>query len=93
MSTGRRCVPGLLTLALLAVSFEALAREDDNVIWRPMACALLLTGPLMPCLFRDAFVMPALWAGILIPTLVVCYNGLNFYFPASVPDARHAYPP
>ncbi|MBM4031020.1 MAG: hypothetical protein FJ291_04455 [Planctomycetes bacterium] len=27
-----------------------------------------------------------LWAGILIPALVVSYNGLNFYFPASVPE-------
>jgi len=27
-----------------------------------------------------------LWAGMLIPALVVCYNGLNFYFPGAVQE-------
>jgi hypothetical protein len=65
-----------LALALMLMAFEVLAREQNNVIRRPVACALLLTGPLMPCVLADLFVMPVLWAGILI-ALSACAYGLN----------------
>ena len=65
-----------LALALALISFEALAREENNVIRRPAACALLLTGPLMPCALSDLFVMPVLWAGLLI-ALSICAYGVN----------------
>ncbi len=55
-----------LALAVMLTAFEALAREQNNVVRRPIACAVLLTGPLMPCILADLFVMPVLWAGVLI---------------------------
>jgi len=42
----------------------------------PVACALLLTGPLMPTVLGDLFVMPVLWAGVLI-ALSVCAYGVD----------------
>lgn len=65
-----------LALALILMAFEVLAREENNVIRRPVACALLLSGPLLPCLLANLFVMPVLWAGIFI-ALSVCAYGLN----------------
>ncbi len=65
-----------LALALLLAAFEVLAREEDNVIRRGIACGLLLIGPLMPCVLGDLFVMPVLWAGIWI-ALSICAYGLN----------------
>jgi len=65
-----------LALALVLISFEAVAREENDVIRRPVACALLLTGPLMPCVLGDLFVMPVLWAGVLI-ALSICAYGID----------------
>jgi len=65
-----------LALVLVLTSFEALAREENNVIRRPVACALLLTGPLMPLLLGNLFVMPVLWAGVFIG-LSICAYGIN----------------
>ncbi len=67
---------GVLSLALILMAFEAVAREEKNVIRRPVACALLLTGPLMPCVLGDLFVMPVLWAGVLI-ALSICAYGVG----------------
>jgi hypothetical protein len=65
-----------LALALILAAFEALAREENNVIRRPLACALLLSGPLIPCVLGDLFVMPVLWAGVLV-ALSICAYGLE----------------
>jgi hypothetical protein len=67
---------GLLALALMLMAFEALAREEDNVLRRPVACALLLVGPLLPTIVGDLFVMPVLWAGVLI-ALSACAYGIS----------------
>jgi len=67
---------GGLALGLLLLAFEALAREEDNVIRRPVGCALLLTGPLLLCVLGDLFVMPSLWAGVLIG-LSICAYGVD----------------
>ena len=37
---------------------------------------LLLSGPLLLCVLGDLFVMPVLWAGVLIALSITCY-GLN----------------
>ena len=71
-----KAILGVLALALALLAFEALAREEDNAIRRPIACALLLTGPLLPTILGDLFVMPVLWAGVLIALSACCY-GLN----------------
>jgi hypothetical protein len=71
-----KAVLGTLALGLILTAFEALAREENNVIRRPVACAVLLTGPLMPCILGDLFVMPVLWAGVLI-ALSICAYGVD----------------
>ncbi|MCD4726569.1 MAG: hypothetical protein K8R46_02835 [Pirellulales bacterium] len=43
---------------------------------RPLACALLLTGPLLPTFLGDIFFLPVLWAGVLI-ALSVCAYGVH----------------
>lgn len=65
---------GLLALAVILMAREALAREGNP--WRALSCGLLLTGPLMLCVLGDLFVMPVLWAGVLI-ALSICAYGLN----------------
>ena len=75
-------LPGLLlgktllcfsALAVMLLGFEALAREEGNLLTRPVACVLLMTGPLMPCVLGDLFVMPVLWAGVFIAISICCY--------------------
>jgi len=67
---------GLLALAVIVLGFEALAREQGHGLGKPVACALLLTGPLMFCVLGDLFVSPGLWAGVFI-ALSVCAFGLK----------------
>ena len=67
---------GLLALAVMVLSFEALAREQGHGIGRPVACVLLLGGPLMPCVLGDLIVLPVLWAGVFI-ALSICAYGLG----------------
>lgn len=43
---------------------------------RPVACALLLTGPLLPTILGDLFLLPVLWAGVLI-ALSACAYGVG----------------
>ncbi len=66
----------LLALAVLLMAFEVIAREEDERIGRAAACALLLTGPLMLSILGDLFVMPSLWAGLLI-ALSICAYGID----------------
>ena len=65
-----------LALVLLLTAFEAIACEQNNSIRRPIVCGLLLTGPLMPCMLGDLFVLPVLWGGVLIGLSIGAY-GLN----------------
>jgi len=66
---------GLLAVAVVLMAFEALAREQKS-LKRPVACALLLTGPLLPVVLGDLCVMPVLWAGTFI-ALSVCAYGVD----------------
>ena len=74
MGLGKALLGGL-ALALMLMAFEALAREE-NLLRCPMACVLLLTGALLPTILGDLFVMPVLWAGVLI-ALSACAYGVN----------------
>jgi len=67
---------GGLALALILAAFAALSREQSGNLRRPVACILLLTGPLLPCILGDIFVMPVLWAGVLMG-LSICAYGVN----------------
>ena len=63
---------GLLGLALLIASFEAIAR--DGSVCRAIAAACLLTGPLLLAMQDDHFCMPVLWSGTLIGLSVAAYG-------------------
>jgi hypothetical protein len=76
---------GALALLMMAVAFEALSREAygphprpgervRRVSWAPIACLLLLTGPLLPAVLGNLFVMPVLWAGVLVALSICCYG-------------------
>jgi hypothetical protein len=67
---------GAMALLVMLMAFEAVAREGGSVLRHPLACALLLTGPLLPTIVGDAFFMPVLWAGVLV-ALSVCAYGTN----------------
>jgi hypothetical protein len=78
---------GAMSLALLLMAFEALAREESSrqgigserrvcSLLRPAACVVWLIGPLLPTILGNVFVMPVLWAGVLIG-LSVCAYGVN----------------
>jgi len=67
---------GLLALAVIVLAFEALAREQGHGLGRPLACALLLSGAMIPCVLGDLFVSPELWAGVWI-ALSLCAYGLH----------------
>jgi hypothetical protein len=69
-----KVVLGLLALTLLALALEALAREQGHGLGRPVACVLLLTGPLMPCVLGDLFVVHELWAGVLIGLSILAFG-------------------
>ena len=70
-----KAIIGFLAVAVILLAFEALAREQKS-LRRPIACALLLTGPLLPVVLGDLCVMPVLWAGAFI-ALSVCAYGVN----------------
>jgi hypothetical protein len=67
---------GGLAIALMLLAFEATAREEPGHVRRPILCVLLLSGPLMFCALGEIFVMPVLWAGVLIG-LSLCAYGVN----------------
>jgi len=70
-----KAIIGLLAVAVVLLAFEALAREQKS-LRRPVACALLLTGPLLPVVLGDLCVMPVLWSGVFI-ALSICGYGVN----------------
>jgi hypothetical protein len=67
---------GGFSLVLMFLAFEILAREEDNCLRRPIACALLLTGPLLPTILGDLCVLPVLWSGVFI-AISLCAYGVN----------------
>jgi len=73
---------GGLALAVILTAFAALSREQsvgaisNRPYLTPVVCILLLTGPLLPCILGDIFVMPVLWAGVLM-ALSICAYGVN----------------
>jgi hypothetical protein len=69
-----KAILGLLALATMILGFEALAREQGHGLGRPLACALLLSGPMMPCALGDLYVSPVLWAGMLIAVSIGAYG-------------------
>ena len=69
---------GALGLAVIVLAFAALGQEGARHIRsvEALACALLLTGPLLPTVLGELFVMPVLWAGVFI-ALSLCAYGTN----------------
>ena len=74
---------GVMAIVLMLFALEALVHEEDakketglRRLGIPAACALLLSGPLLPTFLGDLFFLPVLWAGVLI-ALSVCAYGVN----------------
>jgi hypothetical protein len=65
---------GALSLGLIVLAFEALAREKDASLGSALGCLLLLSGPLLFSILDNLFVMPVLWAGILIALSICAYG-------------------
>jgi hypothetical protein len=61
-----------LALAVLLGAFELVGREGGTP--RAMICGLALVGALMPVLLTNLYVMPSLWAGVLIALSLVSYG-------------------
>lgn len=62
---------GGAALLLLVFSFDWLARENGSRT--ALAAVLLLCGALLPVSFEDGFIMPELWAGVLLALSIVMY--------------------
>jgi len=75
---------GVLALAVLGMAFEALMREPGYGLGRAAACALLLTGPLMPCVLGDLFVVHELWVGVLVALSIAAYGVNRPYWGAGL---------
>ena len=68
----------LIAAALLLVltAFEITSREEPNIYVRAVPLAVLLVGPLLPCVIEDLFILPVFWAGVFVG-LSICAYGLN----------------
>ena len=68
-----------------------------RALFCPAACALWLTGPLLLTILNDLFVMPVLWAGVLIGLSVCAYGlgrpGLGVAFGLAAVFFRELAPP
>jgi hypothetical protein len=67
---------GALSLGLIFFAFAAISRECNNSFVPALFCTLLLSGPLLFTVLDNLFVMPVLWAGVLI-AFSLCAYGVN----------------
>jgi hypothetical protein len=65
---------GVLSLGLIVFAFEAMVGEKGNSFAAALGCVVLLSGPLLFTLLDDLFVMPVLWAGVLIAFSLCAYG-------------------
>jgi hypothetical protein len=76
-SSRRLCVDTIRNSATGVASYkDSHNGRPAAALLRPIGCALLLTGPLMPTLFGNLFTLPVLWAGVLIALSAAAY-GIN----------------
>src|SRR5262245_41057601 len=66
-----RALIGLLAAALVALAVHVVAGEANARVG--IFCGVLLIGALMPCWLKDTYVMPVVWAGVLIGLSVCAY--------------------
>ncbi len=65
---------GALSLSIFFFAFKALLRDKGNSLGTALGCVLLLSGPLLFTVLGDLFVMPELWAGVLIAFSLCAYG-------------------
>ena len=73
---------GIMALVAIALALAGLAREHSESaagqsrasMFIPVACAILLIGAVLPTVLGDLFVMPVLWAGVLIALSLGAYG-------------------
>ena len=61
-----------LALAVLLGAFELVGREGGTQ--RGQICGMVLVGALMPVALKNLYVMPGLWAGVLIALSLVSFG-------------------
>lgn len=61
----------ILSGTLLLTSFHVV--EQEGSLYQAGGCGLLLTGALLPCVLGDLYVLPVVWAGILIGLSLTFY--------------------
>jgi hypothetical protein len=65
---------GALALGLIVFAFEALGREQDASLGIGLGCVILLSGPLLFTVLDGLYVMPVLWAAVLIAFSACAYG-------------------
>jgi hypothetical protein len=66
-----RAIIGLLAAALVVIGMHVVAREGG--LRRGVLCGVLLIGALLPCWLDEVYVMPVVWAGVLIGLSICTY--------------------
>ncbi len=66
-----RVLIGLLAALLLVLSMVVVARDTNSV--RAVLAGVMLIGALMPCWLERIYVMPEVWAGVLIGLSICAY--------------------
>jgi hypothetical protein len=66
-----RAIIGVLAAVVLALSMHVASREGN--LKSGFLCGLLLIGALMPCWLDKVYVLPVLWAGVLIALSIGAY--------------------
>jgi hypothetical protein len=66
-----RAIIGTLAAILLALSIHVIARESNSR--RALLGGLVMIGALMPCWLSTIYVMPVVWAGVLIGLSIGAY--------------------
>ncbi len=70
VASGRVIIGGLAAM-LLALSIHVTARESNSR--RAVLCGLTMIGALLPCWLEKIYVMPVVWAGVLIALSICAY--------------------
>ncbi len=61
-------------LAMLALSFEAAAREQPNVYRWALPLVAVLAAPLIPCMRGEAFVLTEIWSGMAMALSIAAFG-------------------
>jgi hypothetical protein len=81
-----RIIIGALAALLLAISLHVMARNGN--FRGALIGGLTMAGALLPCWLDRVYVMPEVWAGLLI-ALSICAYAINRPYSRLSPDCSH----